>query len=100
MTIIRCLECNNHVSTLAFTCPHCGAQISKELTQGQSHTTIQGIRKRLKFQFLLSSIMFWGGVCLFATAQTPNNLKLSLVPLTSGAIWFILAKSVDWWHHA
>jgi hypothetical protein len=61
-------------------------------------TTIQQTHKRIKFKVLLSALMFWFGVYLFATASTPDDLKVALLPMSCGAICFVPAKSAAWRH--
>jgi predicted amidophosphoribosyltransferase len=41
MALINCPECNQHVSTLAKSCPHCGAPVSEMENQKEKHDEIK-----------------------------------------------------------
>ena len=108
MALINCPECNNQVSSIAESCPHCGAPIAGA-KEGQSAgapiKTIQETSKKLKLQILISSLVFWVGVIwIFAeingakySADDPSSIPALMIFV--GLVWYLVTRFRIWWHH-
>jgi len=105
MALINCPECKREISSMAISCPHCGIPMSSvqdTKTTGESITTIQETSKRLKKQIIYSIIAILISIPLFIVAVSDNNRSLGLISILLffiGAIWYIVVKTMVWWHH-
>lgn len=108
MALIQCPECNNLVSSIAESCPHCGAPIAgarESHATGVQIKTIQETGKRLKLQILVSSAIFWVGLVwlIIEMSNTVNSggeqPKIPVVILLIGTVWYIATRIRIWWHH-
>jgi len=64
---MNCPECSSQVSSIAVSCPHCGAPISSGgQAIGAPLTTVQETSKLFKKHIVISSIIFWFGFLMLA----------------------------------
>lgn len=105
MALINCPECKRQISSMTVSCPHCGMPISSvkdTITTGESTTTIQETSKRLKKQIIYSVVLFSISILLFIISISANNGILGVISVLLfffGAVWYITAKTMIWWHH-
>ncbi len=105
MSLIKCTECNNNVSSLAKTCPHCGVPISDEsyLKENSETTTIQLTSKNLKIQELISWIVIFVGTsmailsCDSTDAETVFNISFFVILI--GVAGLMITRFQVWWYH-
>ena len=97
MALISCPECANQVSTLAASCPNCGAPVVP--TAPESVMTIERTSKAIKVRILITRVLFY--VLLFFAITSIFSPDAP----TEG--WFIaagvalvlnwIAKADRWW---
>lgn len=85
-----CAECGNGVSTLASTCPKCGAPVN------QKPTTIERTSKSIKAQQLLSGLAILVGVVM-VFAGGAQGAALEAILFVAGAVWFVVVAVLGWW---
>ena len=103
MSLIKCPECNKQVSTLANTCPNCGAPIAQYKQSQKINvpiTVIEETSKELKLQLIYSGIFtVIAGIILFFVLLSGNNAILSAILLLIGACWMSIIRIKIWWNH-
>jgi hypothetical protein len=107
MALIQCPECFNKVSSIAKSCPHCGAPISANSKSADEErvTTIQLTSKKLKSQGCLSYAIIGFGfllVMVSGKARESGDESLSRIGvyiIIAGIIWLIVTRIRIWWHH-
>jgi len=108
MALINCSECNNQISSLAASCPYCGAPALTSQGINTPLATIQLTSKRLKIQLAISATiflvaLFWFVAAAFAfkngVLYSTNSYAVGGIVLVAGIIWHITTKIRIWWHH-
>jgi uncharacterized membrane protein YvbJ len=107
MALIQCPECKSKVSSIAKSCPHCGAPISDtaDYYEKGRTTTVQLTSKKLKSQGCLSYFIIAFGfllVMISSKARQGGDESLSKIGfyiLLAGGIWLAITKIRIWWHH-
>lgn len=110
MALIKCQECGNDVSTLAGSCPKCGAPIASAGSAKALGTPVQvqeRTSKKLKSQYLIAfTVMMIGsiGSCAVVTnkelmKESPNAMPVLIAIAIIGVAWVIITKVRIWWHH-
>ena len=97
MALISCPECYKNVSTLAVSCPNCGAPISKAK---ETKATIQATRKELKLHTLLSILVICiSFVWIVVAVQADKNPFIAAFIFFGGIVWYLVTRFYIWWHH-
>ncbi len=83
MALINCSECGNQVSSIAASCPKCGAPITSVTTKdfnviGTQITTVQETSKKLKLHVLIAVFLIFMGI-IFAIINK-NGIKTGPIP--------------------
>jgi uncharacterized membrane protein YvbJ len=105
MALINCPECKREISSMAVSCPYCGMPISsdqKTKTTEEPITTIQETSKKLKKQIIYATILILISIPLFIIAVSDNISSLGLISILlffAGAVWYLVIKTMIWWHH-
>jgi len=99
MSLVRCSECGNQISTLAASCPKCGAPAGTRGI-GTPLSTIQQTSKRLKLHIVLASVVFWiGTVWLFMAPPSSIPMLVAVFTTIAGGVWYLVTRLRVWWHH-
>lgn len=86
--LTACPECQRQVSTLAPSCPNCGAPIAQQLGKP---VTIERTSKSVKRGMLISALVFWFGlIFLFNSLGSGNQPDIAL------ATWMVLGGGIGW----
>ncbi len=102
MTLIKCPECEQDVSSEANACPHCGYPLSPTAHDSRPVQVIEHTRKGWKAIRALGWLLIVvGGVVLFTEWQAVDSSDAGL------GWWIVLAgvgcvglsKAGAWWYH-
>ena len=98
---MKCPECNNDVSTLAKSCPKCGAPItaiSKNFNQSEEITTVQLTSKKLKKQGCIYPIVLII-IALIIGQAGHFGARTGVFLVLAAVIIYIITNIRIWWHH-
>lgn len=104
MALIQCSECSTTISDKARYCIKCGAPIASEnITSGSDLVTTQETAKKFKVQILITSVLFWVGLCLWLphlnNYEPPSSARIGQLLSYIGAFWYVVTKVQVWWNH-
>ena len=103
MAMITCPECATEVSSLAVSCPKCGAPVAQRQSATAVHqqvTTTEPTAKSLKKQMLLSCAMIIVGIVVMIGTDASNGPPAAGMLLTIvGLGWLVTTRIRTWWHH-
>ena len=102
MSLVKCPDCQNEVSSKAPSCPKCGAPISSENIATKSNlVTIQKTAKTLKMQSLIAVVMLLVGIVMLSAGSQGGEVS-PVAPwlIFVGFIWLIVTRVRKWWHHS
>ena len=88
--LTSCAECGNQVSTLAATCPKCGAPVNLK------PTTIERTSKSIKAQQLLAFLLLAVGIVV-AFIGSAGAAAVGALIFIIGAVWLIVVAVMAWW---
>jgi hypothetical protein len=105
MALTSCPECGHKVSTLAPACVGCGAPLGSAPNQSAEVViTTQQTAKKLKLHALggrvLATCSGLAFVMNFMADNPDNGVHMwSILGLMAGAVWWVVAQVLIWWHH-
>ena len=101
MALIPCPECKREVSTLAASCPHCGAPVVNfRLVSPGKETVVTTLltSKRYKLQRLVALALAVIGWVIIIFGP-PGSGVAGLILLIVSIGWSIVVCILIWWHH-
>ena len=102
MALIRCPECDHHLSDQADLCPHCGYPLVRTPQGRRSVQVIEKTAKRWKRMRVFGWVlMASGGAALFpawAAAHSTTAWVASLIG-SAGVACVGISRAGAWWYH-
>jgi FtsH-binding integral membrane protein len=114
MSLVNCHECNHEVSSLAQSCPKCGAPVAELYTAKMigtptmvTETTSKSLKIHIVYSTLLLLLFITGFIfgamtgCSSTKKSDMNVLFTSFCAFGSvvSFIYLIVTKIRIWWHH-
>ncbi|OGU65670.1 MAG: zinc ribbon domain-containing protein [Stygiobacter sp.] len=98
MALLQCPECYSKVSSLAKSCPKCGAPLSINNDIEKEITTVQLTSKKLKKQGCIFPILLIV-IALMISQSSRTGAQIGVFLVLAAVIIYFVTKIQIWWHH-